>query len=223
MRTDDDTPPKLSPFEVVGAWLGVWTPPRDARVPPVPWRALGLGFLAALVAGGGAFALIAPRIQDGKDARAAQAERERVARVERRRATLLAEQRAQVGSVAVRAGADARGAVLRRVERAIGADARERFHPRARRATCEPAPGADPAAPQVAYDCFSTIRDIVGAGKQTGARGRLAIPFRAVVDFPAGRYAFCKLNPVPGEMGLPDPRERVQLPRACQAPRAGGA
>src|SRR3954469_15049129 len=47
---------RLGRLEVLGAWLGVWTPPRGAEVPPVPWRAvavagtiLALGLLAAAV------------------------------------------------------------------------------------------------------------------------------------------------------------------------------
>ena len=35
----------LGRFEKVGAWLGVWTPPRDAEVPPPPWRKIALGAL----------------------------------------------------------------------------------------------------------------------------------------------------------------------------------
>ena len=29
---------RLGRLEILGAWLGVWTPPRGAAVPPVPWR-----------------------------------------------------------------------------------------------------------------------------------------------------------------------------------------
>ncbi len=28
---------------MLGAWLHLWTPPRDVDVPPVPWRAVGVG------------------------------------------------------------------------------------------------------------------------------------------------------------------------------------
>jgi hypothetical protein len=38
-------PTELGPLQVVGAWLGLWTPPRDAVVPPVPWRRLLLGIV----------------------------------------------------------------------------------------------------------------------------------------------------------------------------------
>ena len=34
---------KLSRWEVLGAWLRLWTPPRDVDVPPIPWRALAIG------------------------------------------------------------------------------------------------------------------------------------------------------------------------------------
>src|SRR5215208_1898656 len=40
---------KLSRWEVLGAWLRLWTPPRDVDVPPVPWRAVGIGAFLVLV------------------------------------------------------------------------------------------------------------------------------------------------------------------------------
>jgi hypothetical protein len=69
----------------------------------------------------------------------------------------------------------------------------------------------------VAYDCTSAVRDIVGAGEQEGARGVLAIPFRAVIDFDRRRYAFCKVSPPPAEQVVPDPRGVVPLPQACRS------
>jgi hypothetical protein len=205
--------PKLSRAEIVGAWLGIWTPPRDAEVPPVPWRRIGIAALAALLVGGAALALIAPRIDRAKDERAAREQSERAARAALRRAILRAEQTPRFG----RAAGDRRAEVLQGVEEAIGRDARRRFSPNARPATCEPVAGADAAAARVAFECFSSIRDIVG-GEGQGAIGSLAIPFRAVVDFDRHRYAFCKVNPPPGEQILPDPRDVVELPRACRSP-----
>ena len=72
------------------------------------------------------------------------------------------------------------------------------------------------AAERVAYDCVSEVRAIIGAGDEAGARGSLGIPFRAVLHFGRGRYAFCKVNPPPGEQVIPDPRKIVELPRACR-------
>src|SRR5687767_1741166 len=43
---------RASRWEILGAWLRIWTPPRDVEVPPVPRRAvalLGLGVAAAVV------------------------------------------------------------------------------------------------------------------------------------------------------------------------------
>ena len=90
---------KASKLETVGAWLGLWTPPRDVTVPPVPWRkvALGAAGLAVVVA---AFALLAaPAIDDAKDERAA---RDRAALDERaaaRRARIDADQRPRSGTI----------------------------------------------------------------------------------------------------------------------------
>jgi hypothetical protein len=205
--------PKLSRFEILGAWLNVWTPPRDAHVPPVPWRTIGIWTPIVLVALGVAAAIFVPQLDEAKSQRAAEQRRQLETRAAARRERVRAEQVARVGRVRPDL---ARGQVMADVERVIGVDARERFNPRARSATCEPAPGQDEGGRRVAYDCVSAIRDIVGAGDQEGARGVLGIPFRAVVDWDRHAYAFCKVNPPPGEQVIPDPRDIVQLPRACR-------
>src|SRR3954452_22879157 len=76
-------PTRLSRFEVLGAWLRVWTPHRDAEVPPVPVRRILAWTLAGLVVLGAAAVVAVPAIQDAKrrgderDARALAAERAR--------------------------------------------------------------------------------------------------------------------------------------------------
>ena len=212
MVKQQDTP-QVSRIEVLGAWLGIWTPPRDAEVPPIPWRKVGLVALAALVVAGGAIALIAPRIDDAKEERAAREQRALEERTALRRAIIRAEQTPRTGS----ATGD-RGQVMQVVAAAVGRDARERFSPNARAATCEPVPGVDATAARVAFACHAPIREIVAGGGR--AVGSLAIPFRAVVDFDRGRYAFCKVNPPPGEQIIPDPRSIVELPTACRTPGA---
>src|SRR4051812_44708203 len=71
-RTDPDTP-RASWWETLGAWTGVWTPPRDVEVPPVPRRkaavlaaVLGLVVVAIVV-------LVAPAIDSAKKDRTARA------------------------------------------------------------------------------------------------------------------------------------------------------
>jgi len=50
--------------ETVGAWLKVWTPPRDVIVPAVPVRKLLVGGALAVLVIAAATAIIAPRISD---------------------------------------------------------------------------------------------------------------------------------------------------------------
>jgi hypothetical protein len=210
---DDGRERKVTRLEILGAWLGVWTPPRDAEIPPIPWRKVGLIALATVVVCGTALALIAPRIDDAKDERSARDQRELAERTALRRAIIRAEQVPRTG----RATGD-RGQVMQIVAAAVGRDARKRFSTNARAATCEPVPGTDATAARVAFDCHAPIREIVQGGGRT--IGSLAIPFRAVVDFDRGRYAFCKVNPPPGEQIIPDPRSVIELPRACRTPAA---
>ena len=42
---------RASRWEILGAWLRIWTPPRDVEVPPVPRRLLAAvaGVIAAAV------------------------------------------------------------------------------------------------------------------------------------------------------------------------------
>jgi len=199
-------------LETLGAWLHLWTPARDREVPPVPWRAVAVRGGAVLVVAGLAAGLIAPRIQDAKEQAAARDRREAATAAAAFRARQTREQAPRRGPLP-RGG---RAAAVSRVEARIGADARARFDPRYRAAACEPAPGETAGGGRVAYDCFVALREIVGAGAQAGARGQLGLPYRAVIDHRARRYAFCKTNPPPGERLVPDPRKLVELPAACR-------
>src|SRR6478735_9231126 len=86
--------------EIVGAWLHVWTAPRDAVIPPVPWRKLAIGTAIAALVIGVALAVMIPRINEGKANRAAadaaaqakaqKANRERVIRLQQPRTGSLA-------------------------------------------------------------------------------------------------------------------------------------
>jgi hypothetical protein len=203
---------KASRLEILGAWLGIWTPPRDVIVPPVPWRKVAAG-AALLALAALAFALFAaPEIDQAKDERSAREQRALDRRAAARRARIVAMQQPRFGRAPESAP---RAAVVAHAETAIGRDARERFSRKSRTATCAPAPGVDATAAKVAYDCLSATTDIEGAGAQEGARGRLGYPYRAVVDFDTARYAFCRINPVPSEKAIPDPRKAIGLPRAC--------
>lgn len=198
---------RASRLEILGSWLGLWTPPRDVYVPPIPWRKVAAG--AAVLALVGVFValVVAPAIDERKDERAAEQKRIDDRERAERRARQRREQRAFTGPLTT----------LSAVEAKIGADAKRRFNANGRPAECEPIPGADPTAENVLYDCHVTIREIVGAADQEGAVGTLTIPYRARVDRATDRYAFCKVNPRPGEQALRGPEHDVPPPPVCSA------
>src|SRR5688572_8473482 len=93
MLTGGETKRKASLPETLGAWLRLWTPPRDVEVPPVPVRALLIGVAAVVVLAAGAAALVVPAIDDSKERREAAEAREAAQRREARRRETIAEQR----------------------------------------------------------------------------------------------------------------------------------
>ncbi len=224
---DADAPPKANPLEILGAWLRIWTPPRDVEIPPVPRRA------AALVAVGvvAVIALVVlvarPAVDTSKRQDAERRARAEATAKARRDAIARRDQSERRGGVPALAPADtvaARHALVADVERAITADANLRYTAgtvtsRTRSTRCEPFLGGTPAEDDLsrrvgAYDCTALIREITGEG----TTGRLGYPFRAILDFRKASWAFCKVNPIPSEQSLPDPRTIVPLPEACRVP-----
>lgn len=215
---------KASVFEIVGAWLHIWTAPRDVEIPPVPWRKLlvwtGVG--AVVLAAALAFAI--PRINDTKAERAAQAQAEeaRAAAANRERALKVMEPRlGSAKALAPAAGASAaevaaaRDALLRDVESAITADAKKRVATGELSSvrgptTCEPAQ----AAREGVFDCFTVAR--VVPRSETSSGGAIGYPYRAALDYRDFTYAFCRVEQFPGEKLVPDPSKVVQIPAACR-------
>src|SRR3954447_5829485 len=64
---------RASIFEIVGAWLHLWTPPRGVTTPPVRWRRLGVGTGGAIVAVGAPLGVRVRRLTSGKQWRGAKA------------------------------------------------------------------------------------------------------------------------------------------------------
>ena len=212
MTPPNDTP-KASRLEILGAWLHLWAPPRDCEIPPVPWGKVALGAAALVAATVFTALVIAPAIDEGKQRTAAEERRALAERRQARRERIRRDQRARFGRL--RRGAP-RGASRRAVEVAIGRDAAARFDTDGSPAACEPAPAQDVTAQRVLYDCHVTVREIVAGGEQEGATGSIAIPYRAQLDYAAARYAFCKVNPRPGELSINQPGEIVALPKPCR-------
>jgi hypothetical protein len=215
---------RLGRLEILGAWLGLWTPPRGADVPPVPWRAVAAGAVLLAVAAGAAVALLVPSVRDDRER---AAERERTAAAERHAralATADREQRPRTGRGPADPGAGAararrlraRGALVASAHEALEADAGTRRAGRIRGLDCEPFPrGSAPRAPAgdlsrraAVYQCVAVTSRFGEGSEQEGVIG---IPFRLVTRFASGRYAFCRVVPLSDRDRLTHP-----LPAACR-------
>jgi hypothetical protein len=154
-------------------------------------------------------AVLVPVIDRARDERAAAEQRTRELLHDRRVRALAAEQRPRFG----RLDAPSRAAAVDDLGTAILADARRRVRAGAlagpiRRVECEPFPRSlNPerllARRRVRLACLA-----VTAGFEGGALGH---PYRALIDFTTGRYAFCKISGRPD----PTPDPAVTTPRAC--------
>jgi hypothetical protein len=201
----DRPPQQLSRWEILGAWLRLWTPPREAPVPPVPWRKVAVGGALVLAAAVVAVVVLlnAESDRDAAERRAARAAVERhaafLASVDRRQAPHRGRGPADANRVSVRRD------LLAAAQSDISAVADGRD------VDCEPFPRTLDTTPPVedlaraaaAYDCLA-----VESRFDTGAIGT---PFRLVVHFDSGRYAFCEIVPLGDRDRLKHP-----LPDACR-------
>jgi type II secretory pathway pseudopilin PulG len=216
----------LTRFETVGAWLHLWTPPRDAAVPPVPWRRIAIGAAIAAVVLGALAAWLVPRIDRAKHRAAASEQRRLAALSARERRVLARDQRLHAGRTRA-LPADAAAAqrtVLADLERAITADARARtaagtLAGHIFTTTCAPftrgpvrvAP--PPTATAAGYECTAVTREIPRSARNLA--GAIGYPFWARVDFRRGTFQWCKVNLPPGERGIGGAAAAVALPPAC--------
>ena len=222
-------PARLSRLEVLGAWLHLWTPHRDAVVPPVPWRRIGLWTAGAVVVLGLAAAIIVPKVDTAKREGAARDARELAALRATRRAEIEREQRPHTGALPTPSrSVAARERLFAKAQADVLADARARAAARQlqgpiRGISCIPYPPggttpqhaeSDPAVGAGAWSC-TAVTDYI---KKTdvNAAGMLGYPFRLKVDFKRFSYVWCKENPVAGEQAMPDPRSVVNLPPVCR-------
>jgi hypothetical protein len=219
-----ESPPRLGRFELLGAWLRIWTPPRGAVIPPVPWRRLAWS-AAVLVA---ALALVAVLVvPDMARDRAAARERERRAESAHHTAFLTSVDRTQTphhgrGERDPGAGTPDATRIERRAALVSAASSTIRSHAAAttdkpiRDIACEPAPRTlDAVAPSddlsraaAGYDCTAVTATF---GSSETGRGLIGIPFRLVVRFSEGTFAWCQIVPLGDRDRLTHP-----LPPACR-------
>ena len=191
--------PRLTRWEILGAWLHVWTPPKGLDVPPVPWRKLALWGTAGLIVVGGAAAIAVPRIDERKREGATQRARDAVAADNAERARLRADQR--VHRQTFPAGA----APVASLEAAITADAEARVAAKTitgpvLSTKCVAAGQSTIRFPDSrVYKCFvKTATGLPGQGKDVLGTG---YPFVATIYTKKRALAWCKQNPHADEKG----------------------
>jgi len=209
---------KASRWEILGAWLRIWTPPRDVEIPPVPRRAAAVVAalcVAAIVVG---VTVIAPAIDRAKQRSAARQARSDTLFERRERARLERDQR-PVFARAARAArlhqagrvAQARDALLADAQRRIARDARARvvagtLEGPVRSVRCRHRPGDSGARVRLA--CLAISSQAAGA--------TVGQPFSVAGSLRDGRYAWCHENPRPAE-GASGTGISVPLSAACRS------
>lgn len=196
-------------WEIVGAWLHVWTPPRDSAIPPAPWRwvtaaAAGLALLGVFV-----LTVIAPAVDRAKRRTAATEARTAAENRAAERVRLRHDQRVTV--VRLR-----KGAIGAQVELAIDRGARTRVRTgelqapnQILRTTCK-APARAPAG-RLSYSCLAATTVSTEPRVLT-----VGFPFVAVVSADRRSLAWCKENPFAGE-GMAFRQVSVPLPALCRS------
>jgi hypothetical protein len=214
-------PPRATRWEILGARLGIWTPPRDVEIPPVSQRAVAATITALVLATVAVVTIVAPAVDRSKQRTAAQERRAHTAAVAKARTRLIAEQRARrARSPAVArlhaAGRDAaaRAALLADARAHVDRDVRARVAGGAldgpiRDVRCQYR--SHDAGPRVHLDCLAITSVLVRPKAPTVYVGH---PFVVGGSLGDGRYAWCKENPPAGE-GFAGQGVSVALPAAC--------
>ena len=209
---------KASRWEILGAWLRIWTPPRDVEIPPVPRRAATVVALLCVVAITVAATVIAPAIQRAKQRDAARVARSDAAFARGERARLVLDQRpvfarARRAARLYAAGRapQARAALLADVRRQIARDARARvaagtLEGPIRSVRCRYRP----------HDRGARVRLACLAITSQNAAARVGQPFAVAGSLNDGRYAWCHENPPPAE-GASGTGISVALSAACRS------
>ena len=202
-----ETPtPRAAWWEVLGAWLHLWTPPRGVEVPPVPWR-----WVAAVAAGIVAVVAVLASPRRARD-------RRREARGRDRRRPARPRRAAGPGGVpAPRPARDRRPASAPgRSRRRFAPPSRPARAPACARASCARSGSSGCAATRpepftrgrLRYECLA-----VRVATRSYPPIRIGVPFVAVVSADRRSVAWCKVNLLAGE-GAAFAQVTVPLPTA---------
>jgi hypothetical protein len=207
------------------------------KLSPRGRRRAAVAAALALVVVAAALVISIPKITEGKHERAAADQRtaqEREAALVRE---LKAEQRLREGAGTPARGLEGAAAIAARRELAgdlaasIRGDAQARVrsgefaHP-ILRVECERYPrgahGEDPATDLASatgrYSCLAVTADAPRTATENASS--IGYPYRALVDYPAGRFMYCKVSGRPGEGSLRE--SPVRVPAACGGATPGG-
>ena len=201
------------------------------KVPPRARKPAAVAGVVLLAAVAVALVLSIPAITDSKNERAAgeaRAERENDAL---RSAQLKAELRLREGRGPAARGltgaeaVDAHQALVAKLNADVEADAQSRvqsgeFTQSVARIECErfprrvgnQDPALDPAARTGRYSCLAITADAPRSDTQNPSS--IGYPYRALVHFGSGRFAYCKITGRPGEGGLTG-EIPLRVPAAC--------
>jgi hypothetical protein len=204
--------------------------PRGRRIAAVLAAAMIVVIAIALV-------ITIPKITQSKADRAAAERRSAQEREAALVAELKAEQRLREGVGTPARGLEGAAAIEARrqlaadLSAAVHGDALARartgeFAHKVLRVECERYPrgarGEDPATdlahPQGRYSCLAVTADAPRV--ETSNASSIGYPYRALVDFPTGRFAFCKISGRPGEGSL-ERKIPVHVPAACGGATGG--
>jgi len=210
-------------WEIAGAWLHLWTPPRDVAVPDPPLRRIALIAAGAVFIVGAALALIVPAIDRSKQRTERREAREEAAHFRAQAARLRRDQRLLRGTASLsgaRDPADREALLTEAIAAAVGAEARRRHASGelpspiiARTASCRRRDSS--TARRLRLECLAST-SYVDRGDGKGAVGSIGYPFLAGGSLVTGRYAYCKSNPEPGEkFAQSNNRKLPELPAAC--------
>jgi hypothetical protein len=207
---------RASRWEILGAWLRIWTPPRDVEIPPVPRRAvalLGAGVVAAVVV---IVVVLVPAFDRSKERVATSEARAQAAARRAEIARLRFDQRAHTARAPAVAGlyragrrGEARAALMRHAAASVRRDARARvaageFDVPVRSVRCRPRGRLPP--PRIRLSCFAVTTQTRQAS--------IGQPFIVGASLRDGRYAWCHVNPPPAE-GASGVGVFVPLPTVC--------
>jgi hypothetical protein len=180
-------------------------------------RAIAGVVVLILAAGGIAWALASPSIDRSKRATARRSAQEQAAFIKSERRRLAVEQRLHSARATTPHAPPA--ALVTDLQSAIHADALARvkagtLHGPVSGTTCT-AVNQGPLVPNTVrggYQCIAVTAQIV-PGAEVG--GQIGYPFWAIVNYRRGTFAWCKVNPKPGEMATRSREPVVNPPAGC--------